>query len=240
MARRIASLPAGRRITDAIRLGLMARFFRAERVHEILKTTNRASIRGRDFPAPVVVYFVIAFALSMRSSYTEVLRCLLGGMQWFLAPSVTGKVAGQSGSSQARSRLGAQPVKQLDETVVAPRAQRETQSAWYRQCRVFSLEGSTPDAAATAENDNALGRLGASCGANAFPRMRFASWLARKTFTFRGPPAEKEKASRNGNWPKQSFQRSALGGPSADTLLGRPLLPESETLEDQEVLHSAS
>ncbi|MCA2971629.1 MAG: transposase domain-containing protein [Acidobacteriaceae bacterium] len=240
MARRIASLPAGRRITDAIRLDLMARFFRAERVHEILKTTNRASILGRDFPAPVVVYFVIAFALSMRSSYIEVMRCLLEGMQWFLAPSVNGKVAGQPGSSQARSRLGAQPLALLHETVVAPRAQRETQSAWYRQCRVFSLEGSTLDAAATAENDNALGRLGASCGASAFPKMRFVAWLARNNFTCRGPPAEKGKASRNGSWPKQSFQRLALGGPSADTLLGRPLLPESETLEDQELLHSAS
>jgi hypothetical protein len=128
----------------------------------------------------------------------------------------------------------------MDETVVAPRAQRETQSAWSRQCRAFSLEGSALDAAATAENDNALGRLSASCGASVFPKIRFVAWLARKSLHVPWAARKKGKASRNASWPKQSFQRLALGGPSADTLLGRPLLSKSETLEDQEVLHSAS
>jgi hypothetical protein len=77
MARPIASLPAGSRITDYIRLGVIAQFFPAEKVHEMLKETNCFSIRERDLPAQVVVYSVIALALSMRSSYREVLRCLL-------------------------------------------------------------------------------------------------------------------------------------------------------------------
>jgi len=67
MARAIASLPAGSRITDYISLGVIAKFFPAEKVHEILKETNRASIRERDLPAHVVVYSVIALALYMRS-----------------------------------------------------------------------------------------------------------------------------------------------------------------------------
>ena len=36
MARTIASLPAGSRITDYISLGVIAKFFPAEKVHEIL------------------------------------------------------------------------------------------------------------------------------------------------------------------------------------------------------------
>ena len=48
MARTIASLPAGSRITDYISLGVIAKFFPPEKVHEILKETNRASIRERD------------------------------------------------------------------------------------------------------------------------------------------------------------------------------------------------
>jgi hypothetical protein len=43
----------------------------------------------------------------MQSSYREVLRCLLEGVQWLLDPSAMVKVAGKSGISQARTRLGA-------------------------------------------------------------------------------------------------------------------------------------
>lgn len=181
MARTIASLPTGSRITDYISLGVVAKFFPARKVHEILQATNRASIRERDLPAQVVVYYVIALALYMRSSYREVLRCLLEGVQWLLDPSVKVKVAGKSGISQARSRLGAEPLKRLYEAVVAPIAQPETKGAWYRQWRVVSLDGSTLDVADTAENEEAFGRPGASRGASAFPKIRFVALLENGT-----------------------------------------------------------
>src|SRR5450432_2868834 len=97
MARTLAALPAGSRITDYISLGVIAKFFPAEKIQEVLQQTGRASIRERDLPAHVVVYYVIALALYMRSSYCEVLRCLLEGVQWLLDPSVTVNVAGQVG-----------------------------------------------------------------------------------------------------------------------------------------------
>src|SRR6266516_4349425 len=79
----------------------------------------------------------------MRSSYREVLRCLLEGVQWLLDPSAKVKVAGKSGISQARSRLGAAPLKKLYDAVVAPIAEKRTKGAWYRQWRLVSLDGST-------------------------------------------------------------------------------------------------
>lgn len=133
MARTVAALPAGSRISDYISLGVIAKFFPAEKIHEILKQTNRASIRERDLPAHVVIYYVIALALYMRSSYREVLRCMLEGVQWLLDPSAKVKVAGKSGISQARSRLGVEPVKKLYDAVVAPIAEKRTKGAWYRQ-----------------------------------------------------------------------------------------------------------
>jgi hypothetical protein len=113
MARTVATLPAGSRITDYISLGVIAKYFPLEKVHAVLKKTGRASRRERDLPAHVVVYYVIALALYMRSSYREVLRCLLEGVQWLLNPSLPVKVAGKSGISPARTRLGAEPLKQL-------------------------------------------------------------------------------------------------------------------------------
>jgi hypothetical protein len=107
-----------------------------------LKQTKRASVRERDLPAHVVVYYVIALALYMRSSYREVLRCLLEGVSWLLDPSAAVKVAGKSGISQARSRLGPEPLKKLYEVVVAPIAEKRAQGAWYREWRLINSSGS--------------------------------------------------------------------------------------------------
>jgi hypothetical protein len=49
----------------------------------------------------------------MQSSYREVLRCLLEGIKWLMGPQAFVKVTGKSGISQARSRLGLEPVRQL-------------------------------------------------------------------------------------------------------------------------------
>lgn len=181
MARTVASLPAGSRITDYVSLGVIARFFPIAKIHEVLKETGRASMRQRDLPAHVVVYYVIALALYMRSSYREVLRCLLEGVQWLLDPSAPVKVAGKSGISQARSRLGAEPMKKLYAAIVAPIAAKHTKGAWYRKWRLVSLDGSTLDVADTAENEKAFGRPGASRGSSAFPKIRFVALLESGT-----------------------------------------------------------
>jgi hypothetical protein len=181
MARTVASLPAGSRITDYISLGVIAKFFPAEKVRAALQQTNRASVRQRDLPAHVVVYYVIALALYMRSSYREVLRCLLEGVQWLLDPSTAVKVAGKSGISQARSRLGPEPLKNLYENIVAPIAEKRTKGAWYHHWRLISLDGSTLDTADTLENEKAFGRPGASRGSSAFPKIRFVALLENGT-----------------------------------------------------------
>jgi hypothetical protein len=181
MARTLAALPAGSRITDYISLGVIAKFFPAEKVRQVLQQTKRDSIRERDLPAHVVVYYVIALALYMRSSYREVLRCLLEGVQWLMDPSAKLKVAGKSGISQARSRLGVEPVQKLYEAVVAPIAQQRTKGAWYRQWRLVSLDGSTLDVADTVENDQAFGRPGSKRGSSAFPKLRFVALLENGT-----------------------------------------------------------
>jgi len=181
MARTKAELPAGSRITDYISLGVIAKFFPLEKIREVLEQTNRASARERDLPAHVVVYYVIAMALYMRSSYREVLRCLLEGVQWLMGPTAQVKVAGKSGISQARSRMGAEPLKRLYHAIVAPIAEKGTKGAWYRQWRLVSLDGSTLDVADTAANAKAFGRPSGLRGSGAFPKIRFVGLLESGT-----------------------------------------------------------
>jgi hypothetical protein len=65
------------------------------------------------------------------------------------------KAAGKPGISQARSRLGREPRKRLQEGLVTPIAEWRTKGAWHRQWRLISLDGSTLDLAGTAENKQA-------------------------------------------------------------------------------------
>ena len=88
MARTVAELPPGARITDYISLGVITKTFPLSRSGRCFGSTGTASIRQRDLPAQVVVYYVIALALYMQSSYREVLRCLLEGVQWLRDPSI--------------------------------------------------------------------------------------------------------------------------------------------------------
>ena len=169
MARTIATLPAGSRVTDFISLGVIAKTFPVDKVHGLLQATGKTSVRQRDLPAHVVVYYVIALALYMHSSCREVLRCLLEGLQW-LHPSAKVNVAGKSGISQARSRLGWEPVRQLYDEVVRPIATPTTRGAWYRGWRLVSIDGSTLDVADDPANEEAFGRPGSSRGSSAFPQ----------------------------------------------------------------------
>jgi Insertion element 4 transposase N-terminal len=134
MARAPAGLPAGIRLSDHISLGVIARTFPPDRVRQVLAETGRASERERDLPAQVMVYYAIALALYMTSGTREVLRCLLEGLRWLWGAEAV-RVAGKSGISQARSRLGEAPLHRLYERVVRPVATRATRGAWYREWR---------------------------------------------------------------------------------------------------------
>jgi hypothetical protein len=131
-------------------------------------------------------------------TYREVLRCLLEGLQWLMDPALTLRVAGNSGISQARTRLGWEPLRQLHDEVVKPIAVTATQGAWYRQRRVVSLDGSTMDVADEQANDEAFGRPGASRGGSAYPQFRFVSLVESGTHvlfgTHMGPYATSENA----------------------------------------------
>src|ERR1700722_14813094 len=186
MARTVAALPAGSRITDYISLGVVAKAFPSEKVRAVLKGAGKQSVRERDLPAHVVVYYVIALALYMQSSYREVLRCLLEGIQWLVEPGAAIHVAGNSGISQARTRLGWEPVRQLHDEVVRPVAVAATKGAWYRAWRLISVDGSTLDVADETGNNEAFGRPGASRGESAYPKIRFVSLVENGTHVLFG------------------------------------------------------
>ena len=186
MARTVAELPKGARITDYISLGVLTKTFPLDKVIAVVAAAGKTNQRQRDLPAHVVVYYVIALTLYMQVSYREVLRCLLEGIKWLLGPEWEVKVTGKSGISQARTRLGWEPLKQLHDEVVTPIAVKTTKGAWYRDWRLVSVDGSTLDVADNQDNDKAFGRPSASRGSSAYPQVRFVSLVENGTHVLFG------------------------------------------------------
>lgn len=186
MARTVAGLPEGTRITDHISLGAVAKWVPLERIKSVLERLGRQSQRQRHLPAHVMVYYVIALALYMEVSYGEVLRCLVESLEWLGLPTSKLRSTGPSGISQARTRLGSEPLKVLYEELARPVAVEKTREAWYRGQRLISLDGSTLDIADEKANEEAFGRPGASRGVSGYPQLRFVSLLESGTHVLFG------------------------------------------------------
>jgi hypothetical protein len=124
-----------------------------------------------------MVYYVIALALYMGVSYGEVLRSLVEGLEWIGLPVRRIRNTGASGISQARTRLGSEPLRVLYEELVAPIGVEQTRGAWYRGWRLISLDGTTLDVADERVNEEAFGRPGVSRGRSGYPQLRLVSLL---------------------------------------------------------------
>ena len=210
MARTLARLPPGARITDYISLGVVAQWFPRSTVERVLADSGKSSRRRRDLPAHVVVYYVVALALYMQVSYREVLRCLLEGLQWLQGPRAPLRVASHSGISRARTRLGWEPLEQLHDERLRPLGRRKTKGAFYRRWRLISLDGSTLDVADEKRNREAFGRPGASRGSSPF-RKSASSRCWKTVRTFCSPAAWGLVPGARSHWRNKCCRPSRKG-----------------------------
>jgi hypothetical protein len=186
MPRHPASLPPGTRLSDLVAVGVLARAVPLVRVMDVLTKCNKTSLRERDLPAHVVVYYIMALGLYMHCACREVLRCLLEGIRWLRGPETELAVAGDSAISQARTRLGWEPLQQLHDELVRPVATSQTRGAWYRRWRLVSLDGSTLEVQDTQGNAQAFGRPHNHKGKGGYPQIRFVSLVENGTHVLFG------------------------------------------------------
>ena len=140
-------------------------------VRRALALSGKETKRQRDLPAEAVVYFVIAMALYLHVNLREVLFCLMEGLRTIRGLDV--KITGKSGISQARTRIGAEPLRQLYEDQVRPIATKSSKGAFYKKWRLISIDGSTLDIPDEADNREKYGGPTTFNGPCAFPQIRF-------------------------------------------------------------------
>jgi Insertion element 4 transposase N-terminal len=165
---------AGDRLSDWISLGVLASWVPRDAVEEAVEDTGKSAKRkGGKLPPQVMVYFVMALALFSDEDYEEVWTRLtetLADWGWDRAQAevTTG------GLTQARQRLGHEPVRETFAQVAEPVATLETEGAFlgpWRKMSIDGLEWDVPDTKANAAEFGYPG-TGKDGGQAAFPKAR--------------------------------------------------------------------
>jgi hypothetical protein len=135
--------------------------------------------RRRLLPARLVVALVIAMGLWARDGLRDVLANLVAGLReqdptawadWHLPA--------KSALTQARQRLGPQPLIRLFRRLAGPAATPATPGAFLFGLRLMAIDGTSLDLPDTPENARCFGRPRTSrgLGVGAFPQLRIV-WL---------------------------------------------------------------
>jgi hypothetical protein len=166
--------PTDERLSDRIAVGLLTRAFAPDVVDAAIAATDRGEVRRRLLPARVVVYYVLAMCLFSGQGYEEVMRLLVGGLEWIGRWRRAWTVPSTAAIAKARARLGAEPLRALFDATVHPLATEATRGAWYRGLRLVAIDGAMLDVPDTAENEQRFGRAGSGRGEGqgAFPQVR--------------------------------------------------------------------
>lgn len=164
-------------------IGVLAEAFPIDTVRAILKATEREGRRKRLLPPLLMVYYIIALGLFVGVGCREVLRRLLDGAGWIWPGRV--QIATDSAITQARQRLGSEPIEALYNSV-GPIATKNTRGAWFGSWRVVALDGFIVDVAESEENEQAFGRPGSSRGRSAYPQVRVVGFIENGTHVFFG------------------------------------------------------
>lgn len=139
------------RLEDRISVGVLARAFPRQSVEEAIDAAGAREQRSRMLPAWLTVYFVLALALFMDMGAGRVMRRLAGTLAW-AAQGVTVAVPSEEALSNARSRLGAGPLRLLFEKTAGLVAGPGTPGAFWRGLHLVALDGSTLDLQDTEAN----------------------------------------------------------------------------------------
>lgn len=162
-----------RRFTDGVNIGVLTRIFHRDLVDEVLVATGRCEQRSRLLPARVMVYYVLALCLFFEDAYEEAMRKLVNGLRFLGIWRDEWHVPTDGAISQARTRLGEQPMKMLFDRVAEPLAVPGTRGAWFHGWRVMAVDGVIIDVPDTKQNRAEFSKLRHyKGGESAFPQVR--------------------------------------------------------------------
>ncbi|MGP5598644.1 IS4-like element ISAar21 family transposase [Glutamicibacter arilaitensis] len=174
------------RPSDHVSLGVLAKVFPPSLVNEVVTKVGAGEQRSRLLPAWMMVYYVMALALHAAASYEEVMRNLLGGLQWISHRTSEWSMPTKAAIFKARTRLGAPVMIELFDQAAKPFG-LQTPRGFLAGLRLVSVDGTTMDLADTPANERAYGRPGTNTEfKSAFPQARLLGLVECSTHAIIG------------------------------------------------------
>lgn len=164
------------RLTDWISVGVLTSSVLRDAVDEAVAVTGRQAQRSDGkLPPHVMVYFAMALALFADEDYEEVAERLTETLTTWGCWDTRWSVPTSGGITQARKRLGYEPVRELFTQVAVPVAEELTRGGFVGPWRVMAIDGFEWDAPDTEENAAEFGYAGSGVDRSAFPKVRVVS-----------------------------------------------------------------
>ena len=163
----------GGALADWISLGVLAWSVPRDVAGDAVAATGKGARRaGGKLPPQVMVYLVMALALFADDDCEEVAARLAGALRgWGGGDRVWDPTPG--GITQARQRLGPEPLAEVFSQVAVPVADLDTIGAFLGPWRLMSVDGMEWDVPGTGKNRAAFGSSGTGGDDQAaFPKVR--------------------------------------------------------------------
>src|SRR6266702_8519333 len=158
-------------LTDWISLGVLASSVPRDVVDGAVGAAGKGARRaGGKLPPHVMVYFVMALALFADDDYEEVAARLTEALRGWGCWSEDWEVPAKDGITQARKRLGPEPMAQVFSQVAEPVADLDTTGAFLGPWRLMPVDGMGWDVPGTDRNRAVFGVRGDDQAA--FPKIR--------------------------------------------------------------------
>ena len=164
---------AGGRLTDWISLGVLASSVPRDAVDEAVTAAGKGARRSDGkLPPHVMVYFAMALALFAEEDYEEVAARLTETLASWGCWDDSWATPTSGGITQARKRLGPEPLELLFDRVAGPVAGELTRGAFLRDWRLMAIDGFELDVPDTPANAAAFGYPAGARERPAFPKVR--------------------------------------------------------------------
>jgi transposase IS4-like protein/DDE family transposase len=203
---------AGGRLTDWISLGVLASSVPRDAVDEAVTAAGKGARRSDGkLPPHVMVYFAMALALFADEDYEEVAARLTETLTSWGCWDQSWAAPTSGGLTQARKRLGPEPLELLFAKVAVPVAGELTRGAFLRDWRLMAIDGFELDVPDTPANAAAFGYPAGAREHPAFPKVRVVT------------------IGECGSHAKVAAQMGPVGGKgSSEQALARRLYPRLE------------
>jgi hypothetical protein len=169
-------------------------------IDEALVATGTATIRRRRLPAEQVVWLVLGMGIYRNKPITEIVAELDLAL-----PGSRGPRAASSSVTQARERLGGEPIRWLFERSAEAWAHGSARRHAWRGLAVYGVDGTTirlPDSDANREH---FGYAAGSRGESGYPMARLVTLMALRSHLLAaarfGPRIVSEQAYAKELWP---------------------------------------